>query len=62
MSLMLGNPEQIMKGVDVNKSGYIDYTEFVCKKWELATSISRLEAIFKVFDVGSNGRITAQEL
>lgn len=60
----LGNPEKIMEEVDVNRSGYIDYTEFLiaCRRKELGSCISSLEATFKCFDIDNNGRISASEL
>jgi calcium-dependent protein kinase len=56
--------EKIMRQVDINKSGFIDYTEFVtaCAKKESMLSIDNLESAFKAFDFDGSGKITALEL
>ena len=56
--------EHIMKTVDVNGSGFIDYTEFItaCAKKETMLSVENLESAFKAFDSDNSGKITASEL
>jgi calcium-dependent protein kinase len=56
--------ENIMKAVDVNGSGFIDYTEFVtaCAKKDAMLSVENLESAFKAFDSDNSGKITAGEL
>lgn len=56
--------ENIMKTVDINGSGFIDYTEFItaCAKKETMLSAENLESAFKAFDCDNSGKITASEL
>lgn len=56
--------EKIMRQVDINGSGFIDYTEFVtaCAKKEAMLSVENLDSAFKVFDSDGSGKITAAEL
>jgi len=56
--------EAIMKAVDNNNSGSIDYTEFVMATMNRQKLLSkeRLEAVFKLFDKDGNGYLTADEL
>ncbi|OMJ69612.1 hypothetical protein SteCoe_32610 [Stentor coeruleus] len=56
--------EKIMRSVDVNGSGYIDYTEFVtaCARKEAMLSAENMESAFKAFDSDGSGKITAGEL
>lgn len=56
--------EIIMKKVDVNKSGFIDYTEFVIasSKAQILLCNSNLEDAFKVLDMDNSGKISAKEL
>jgi calcium-dependent protein kinase len=58
------NVEKIIEKVDINGSGFIDYTEFLvaCRKKELVKNVKDLENTFKSFDIDRNGRITAGEL
>ena len=64
LSILKGSTEQIMIECDINKSGYIDYTEFLvaCRKKELIESVKNLEAAFRYFDIDKNGKISAFEL
>lgn len=56
--------EIIMKKADVNKSGFIDYTEFVIasSKAQMLLCNSNLEDAFKVLDMDNSGKISAKEL
>lgn len=56
--------EAIMKLVDVNNSGYIDYTEFIMATAgkESLLSIENLDSAFRAFDADRSGKISAKEL
>ena len=56
--------ENIMKKVDVNGSGFIDYTEFIMASTEKEVLLSKqnLEDAFKAFDFDKSGKISAAEL
>jgi calcium-dependent protein kinase len=56
--------ERIMNEVDIDKSGTIDYNEFVLatiNKQKLLNK-EKLEATFKMFDKDGSGTITADEI
>ncbi|OMJ68257.1 hypothetical protein SteCoe_34339 [Stentor coeruleus] len=56
--------ETIMKKADANKSGFIDYTEFViaCSKAEMMLCNNNLEQAFRALDQDCSGKISAKEL
>mmetsp|Transcript_41362 Transcript_41362/g.36714 ORF Transcript_41362/g.36714 Transcript_41362/m.36714 type:complete len:86 (-) Transcript_41362:62-319(-) len=56
--------DRIMKSIDTNNSGSIDYSEFVNATIDRSALLttSRLEAAFKLFDKDGNGKITADEM
>ncbi|CAG9334218.1 unnamed protein product [Blepharisma stoltei] len=59
-----GEVERIMSQVDTDKSGEIDYTEFIAATLNKNRLLSRerLEAAFRAFDLDNSGTITAEEL
>lgn len=50
--------------VDTDKSGFIDYSEFVvaAMRADQATSQEKLHAAFKMFDKDNSGTITPDEI
>ena len=56
--------EHIMKEIDTNMSGDIDYTEFLsaCMDYNKCLSKENLEDAFKLFDRDHSGTISAEEL
>jgi len=56
--------ENIMRNVDVDRSGCIDYTEFIqaCLAHEILYSKKNLESAFRLFDKDGSGTISATEL
>ena len=62
--MKLTNIEDIFESCDADKSGYIDYNEFITAtiNWKQALSSQKLEAAFQAFDVDHNGVITCDEL
>lgn len=56
--------DKIMRQVDTDGSGEIDYSEFVAASMNRNKLLSRerLELAFKTFDIDSSGTITAEEL
>ncbi|OMJ83887.1 hypothetical protein SteCoe_15116 [Stentor coeruleus] len=54
----------IMVRVDTDRSGFIDYSEFLAAAMDRKKllSIERLEAAFQAFDKDQNGKISAEEL
>ena len=59
-----GEIERIVKEVDANHSGEIDYTEFISAALSRQQLLSkqRLEIAFKTFDIDNSGAIDADEL
>lgn len=56
--------EKIMEEVDTDKSGFIDYTEFIVATMTKEKLLTRknLERSFKAFDKDNSGKITLEEL
>jgi calcium-dependent protein kinase len=56
--------ENVMRKVDVDKSGFIDYSEFLAASINLQTLTSKanLEQAFRLFDKDGSGKITIQEV
>lgn len=56
--------KSIMTRVDTDKSGFIDYSEFLAAAMDRKKllSLERLEKAFEAFDKDKNGKISAQEL
>jgi len=56
--------ENVMRKVDVDKSGFIDYSEFLAASINLQTLTSKanLEQAFRLFDKDCSGKITIQEV
>ena len=54
----------ILRHVDADKNGFIDYTEFLVAASDKSKMLSkvRLEAAFAAFDQDGNGRISSEEL
>ena len=58
------NVSKVMKEVDINGSGFIDYSEFLMAalKQETLLSKANLEIAFKSFDTGRKGWINVGDL
>lgn len=56
--------ERIMRDVDTDKSGFIDYTEFIMATMQQETLVnkSNLETAFSAFDRDKSGKISIDEL
>mmetsp|Transcript_32536 Transcript_32536/g.56254 ORF Transcript_32536/g.56254 Transcript_32536/m.56254 type:complete len:621 (+) Transcript_32536:773-2635(+) len=56
--------EKILSEVDSDRSGFIDYSEFIkaCMNHERAINKSNLKLAFQAFDVDGSGQISASEL
>ena len=54
----------MVKAMDANGDGRIDYTEFITAAYnrECLLSSQNLEAAFKIFDADGNGSIDLEEL
>ena len=56
--------EEILRQVDSDESGFIDYTEFIVAAMDHSKLLrnDRLESAFKVFDQDGSGAISSEEL
>ena len=56
--------DKVMKSIDSNESGFIDYSEFVtaCLKADVIANQENLDLAFKRFDADGNGKLTADEI
>ena len=54
----------IMERIDTDKSGFVDYSEFLAAAMDRSKLLSaeRLQSAFEAFDRDKNGKISAQEL
>lgn len=64
IGLGVDNVEEIMKSCDVDRNGYIDFTEFciAAQNWEMQISKSQIEKLFNMYDQDSSGSLTVQEM
>ncbi|CAG9321967.1 unnamed protein product [Blepharisma stoltei] len=55
---------EILKKIDSDGSGFLDYTEFVTasKDWKKAFEKNELESAFKIYDQGGDGKLSLKEL
>ena len=58
------NYEELLKAMDVDGDGEIDFTEFISAAFDKRTLLTQenLDAAFKTFDADGNGKITKEEL
>jgi calcium-dependent protein kinase len=56
--------DKVMKKIDLNESGFIDYSEFItaCLKTETIANQENLVLAFERFDADGNGKLTVEEL
>ena len=56
--------EYIMKNVDFDNNGFIEFSEFVTASMDKRKMLSqdRLKAAFKIFDTNNNGSISMEEV
>ncbi|CAG9329261.1 unnamed protein product [Blepharisma stoltei] len=58
------NVEEILDRIDMNRSGSIDYSEFVAAviNWNSETQIKKLEQVFQLYDADGNGTLSLHEM
>lgn len=63
-SLQLPNVEKLLREVDADQNGYLDYSEFItaATNWGELLTEERLSQAFKAFDTDNNGTISKAEL
>lgn len=63
-SLLLPNVEKLLREVDADQNGYLEYSEFItaATKWSELLTEERLSMAFKAFDTDNNGTISKAEL
>lgn len=56
--------DYIMKNVDFDENGYIEFSEFVTASMDKRKMLSqdRLKAAFKIFDINGDGSISMEEV
>lgn len=56
--------EEIMRRCDVDKNGYIDFTEFciAAQNWEVQITKTQIEKLFNMYDKDSSGTLTIEEM
>jgi len=56
--------DRLFDSVDIDKSGFIDYSEFIMATMNEKKNVSedKLRSAFKIFDQDGNGTITHQEI
>jgi calcium-dependent protein kinase len=55
--------KKVLKDCDLNKSGYVNYTEFLAATadWRKLATKERLQIVFKSYDLDGNGSISVRE-